>query len=39
MDYLRKNFGVCIAKNTIYIVGGFNFKEGNLRKCEKIIFD
>lgn len=34
MTTLRHSFGMCSVKNKIYAVGGANYKEGALIKCE-----
>ena len=34
MTTLRNSFGMCCIKNKIYAVGGYNYKEGALIKCE-----
>ena len=31
----RKSFGICYNSGFIYVVGGFNYNEGYLEKCEK----
>ncbi|KRX01168.1 hypothetical protein PPERSA_08269 [Pseudocohnilembus persalinus] len=36
---VRKHFGLCVIQNCIYIIGGFNYQKGQLRSCEKIIFE
>jgi hypothetical protein len=32
---LRHNFGIAASGDYIYMVGGINYKEGTLMKCEK----
>ena len=34
LDY-RKSFGLCYSDNFFYVIGGFNYDEGFLSKCEK----
>ncbi|KAL4440871.1 hypothetical protein ABPG74_013852 [Tetrahymena malaccensis] len=36
---LRHSFGLCQLSNYLYVVGGFNYIEGSLAKCEKIPLD
>jgi hypothetical protein len=33
---LRHSAGVCLLGSQIYVIGGFNYKEGVLNKCERI---
>lgn len=34
MNTLRHSFGMCSVKNKIFVVGGSNYREGSLIKCE-----
>ncbi|EAR85007.2 kelch motif protein (macronuclear) [Tetrahymena thermophila SB210] len=36
---LRHSFGLCQLQNYLYVVGGYNYIEGSLAKCEKIPLD
>ncbi|KAL4440872.1 hypothetical protein ABPG74_013853 [Tetrahymena malaccensis] len=33
---LRHSFGLCCFQNYLYVIGGYNYQEGSLAKCEKI---
>ena len=39
MNTLRHSFGMCAVKNRIFVVGGANYKEGALIKCEAYDID
>ena len=36
LQTIRHSFSLCAVGHDIYVVGGFNYREGVLRKCEKL---
>ena len=36
MSFIKHSFGVAVDESYIYLIGGFNFRDGALKKCEKI---
>ena len=36
MSFIKHSFGIAVDESYIYLIGGFNFRDGALKKCEKI---